>query len=243
VRSFGLCAIAAAAALGGCQPPSRPPATGEALVQGWTRPPEILSVARTAAGVLVRGQAGPNSRVVLGRGSDDRGFAANADAAGRFEVAVSGLTGSVLLQAEVRVEGEAVAAPERLLILEGGRGPVALLSPGRPSWRLDPATGLGAVDWDGRTLLLSGRTTPGQPVQVSVAGREPLTATADAAGRWSVLAERAGAGAFTVDVNGRGSRVDAAGASAAPVRGEDGWIFRWSTPAGGEQFTWLAAPR
>lgn len=211
---------------------------GETTI-GWAAPPRIDTVRRTPSGGLtVSGRAGPGARVVL-RGADGMAFAASADDAGRFDIHMGAPTGDVLLTPETQTGQDAAPAPERLLILGGGQGPMALLAPGAASVRLDGAGALGAVDSDGRVLALSGQAQAGSSVRVTVDGRPGAVAQADAVGRWTAVVgsstgpARLGVGSQVYDFPGDG------GATAQAVRSGAGWRLVWDVPAGGRQVTWL----
>lgn len=232
-----LCAASVA-----CSPPA--PAASEetrapAAVGGWTRPPMIRSVRRVPGGLVFSGQAEPGARVVL-RSESGPAHATAADDQGRFEIRMTAPAGDLLLRPETQVGQDAAPAPERLLIVAGGRGPVAILRAGAATRRLDRAPALGAVDSDGRMRLASGLSAPaGEPLDVS-AGGEGGAVKSDAAGRWSLVLGpstgpdeiRVGGRAFTWpgEGGGEGTRVERAGA---------GWRVVWSGPAGGRQTTWL----
>lgn len=242
---FGKAAIAAlmCVANAACSPPA--PVAAEkarvpAAVGGWTRPPMIRSVQRIPGGLVFSGLAEPGARVVL-RSDSGPAHAAAADDQGRFEIRVTAPVGDLLLRPETQVGQDAAPAPERLLIVAGGRGPVAILRAGAPTRRLDRAPPLGAVDSDGRMRLVSGRSAPaGAPIDLQ-AGGESGRVTPDASGRWSLVLTPS-AGPDEIRVGGRsftwpgeggpdsGLRVERAGA---------GWRVVWSGPAGGRQTTWL----
>jgi hypothetical protein len=213
-----------------------------AAAGGWTRPPTIGAVQRVAGGLVFSGRAEPGVRVVL-RSDSGPAHAAMADEAGRFEIRMTAPGGDLLLRPEIQVGQDAAPAPERLLIVAGGRGPVVVLRAGGATRRLDRGPALGAVDSDGRMRLVSGSGVPASaPVELQ-AGGEGGRVMPDATGRWSlVLAPstgpdeiRVGGQAFTWPGDGSGSveagtRVERAGA---------GWRVVWSGPGGGRQTTWL----
>ena len=244
---FGKAAVAllTGVAIAGCSPqaPEAPDRTGASVAAaGWTRPPMIGSVRRVAGGLVFSGRAEPGTRVVL-RSESGPAHAAMADDEGRFEIRVTAPSGDLFLQPETQVGQDAAPAPERLLIVAGGQGPVVILRAGVATRRLDPAPALGAVDSDGRMRLVSGSSAPsGVPILLQ-AGGESGRVTPDAVGRWSlVLASAAGPDEIRVGGQafiwpgdgavgtGTGTRVERAGA---------GWRVRWSGPGGGPQTTWL----
>lgn len=206
---------------------------------GWTRTPDILAVRRTSGGLVFTGRAEPGARVVLRGGSG--AYAAAADDEGRFEIRIAAPDEPLLLRPETQVGQDAAESPDRLLILDGGRGPVAVLRPGGPARRLDAAPALGAVDSDGRSVLVSGATaTPDRPVAVS-AGAAAARVGPGPDGRWSVLLPAAAGDVFRVDGAtfvwpgpGQGAtgelQVERAG---------DGWRIGWNGPGGARQWSWL----
>jgi hypothetical protein len=234
-------ATVAASLAGGCSaPPAREAQAETAPATGWTRPPAILSVRRGPATLIFSGEAEPGARVVL-RNDAGVAYAAAADGEGRFEIRMTAPQGALLLRPETQVGQDAAASPDRLLILEGGRGPIAVLRTGGSTRRLDAAPALGAVDSDGEGALASGRTAePGAAVSID-AGGEAARVTSDASGRWSVVlgpmgsagAIRVGEAAFAWPGPGAdkgGLQVERAGA---------GWRVGWSGPAGARQWTWM----
>lgn len=226
-----------------CTPPAAPEAEtarDSAALTGWTRPPVIGSVQRVSGGLIFVGQAEPGARVVL-RSDSGPANAAAADDRGRFEIRMTPPAGDLLLRPEIQVGQDAAAAPERLLILAGGRGPVAILRAGGATRRLDRAPVLGAVDSDGRMRLVSGRVaSTGEPIEVE-AGGETGRVTPDASGRWS-LALAPSAGPDQIRVGGRTFTWPGEGATSSAMRVERagaGWRVVWTGPAGGRQITWL----
>jgi hypothetical protein len=229
-------------ALAACSPAPREPAAEarQPAVTGWTRPPLVESVRRAGDGLVVGGAAEPGARVVL-RSEAGAAYAAAANPRGRFEIRMAAPSGDLLLRPETQVGQDAAPSPDRLLILAGGRGPIAILRPGGATRRLDAAPVLGAVDSDGAARLVSGRVpTPSAPLTV-VAGGETLRVTPDAAGRWSLMLTPA-RGGDEIRVDGQSFRWPGAGASGPGLQVEragQGWRVGWPDPSGGRQTTWL----
>lgn len=227
-------ALLAACSAEGPAPASTP---GEPA-SGWATPPRVEAVTRTRGGLTVTGQASPGARVVL-RGADGMAFAASADDTGRFDIRMSAPAGDLLLTPETQTGQDAAPAPEQLLIVAGGQGPIAMLAPGAASRRLDRTGMLGAVDSDGRMLALSGRAPAGEGVRITLDGRPSAAPAADGDGRWSAIvgpstgAARLGVGAESYDYPGPGE------ATARAMRAGAGWRLAWPVPAGGRQSTWL----
>lgn len=239
-----ICVVAAAAAfagLSGCMPePQRPERDAAGNATGWTQPPQILAVRRAQASLIFTGQAEPGARVVL-RNDEGAAYAAAADPDGRFEIRMAVPAGSLLLRPETQVGQDAAVSPDRLLIIAGGRGPIAILRSGGPTRRLDPAPALGAVDSDAQSLLASGRTgTAGQAVDVS-AGADALEVESGQGGRWSVLLDPVAPNSV-VKVGGQSfvwPGPGAAGHDLTVERAGEGWRIGWTGPRGARQWTWL----
>lgn len=233
-----LCAAGAA-----CSPPAAPPAEKgrePAAAAGWTRPPMIRSVQRVPGGLVFRGEAEPGARVVL-RSDTGPAHAAAADDEGGFEIRMTPPAVDLLLRPETQVGQDAAPAPDRLLIVAGGRGPVAVLRAGGATRRLDRAPSLGAVDSDGRMRLVSGRSpSAGAPIELQ-AGGETGRVTPDASGRWSLVMNPS-AGPDEIRVGGRSYIWPGEGGAGPAFRVERagvGWRVTWSGPGGGRQTTWL----
>lgn len=230
-------------AVAGCSPAAAPGTDGAerpAAVEGWTRPPMIRSVQRVPGGLVFIGQAEPGARVVL-RSDSGPAHAAAADDQGRFEIRMTPPAGDLLLRPETQIGQDASPAPERLLIVAGGRGPVAILRAGGATRRLDRAPALGAVDSDGRMRLASGRSAPGGGSIDIQAGGETGRVTPDASGRWRLVLTPS-AGPDEIRVGGRSFNWPGDGTAEAALRVERveaGWRVVWSGPAGGRQTTWL----
>src|SRR5690606_14778237 len=131
-----------------------------AAAAGWTRPPMIRAVQRLPDALVFKGEAEPGARVVV-RSEAGPAHAAAAGGSGTFEIRIAPPTGDVLLRPETQVGQDAAPSPDRLLIVAGGRGPIAILRAGGPTRRLDRAPALGAVDSDGSMRLVSGQGAPG----------------------------------------------------------------------------------
>lgn len=237
----GMAALMAALATA-CAPPATAPdrvSEVESAAPGWTRPPEIQSVQRAQSSLVFTGEAEPGARVVL-RSDSGAAYAAAADARGRFEIRMAAPEGDLWLRPETQMGQDAAPSPDRLLIVGGGRGPIAILRTGGPTRRLDRAPALGAVDSDGRMRLASGRTTGTAPVVVRAAG-DSVRVAPDAEGRWSLMLRpadganeiQAGAGLFTWPGE--------AGSGPAPrvERAGQGWRVVWTGSGGARQSTWL----
>ena len=208
--------------------------TTDAATVSWAMPPRLDSVVPAQASLIFRGQAQPGGRVVL-RSSDGAAFAAVADDKGRFDIRMAAPAGSVMLSPETQVGQEASPAPQRLVILDGGRGPVALLTPGGPTRRLNAAPVLGAVDADGRSILISGRAAPGGDVSVQIADGAAVAVQTGPEGDWSLSAAGVGPRRITVE----GEAFVYPGGSGTTGRAGEGWRVEWAAPDGARLTTWL----
>ena len=221
-------------------PPKRTEAP-DAAASGWTRPPAILSVRRVSASLVFTGEAEPGTRVVL-RHDSGAAYAVAADGRGLFEIRMAAPVGDLWLQPETQIGQDAAPSPDRLLIVAGGRGPIAILRSGGPTRRLDRAPALCAVDSDGRMRLASGQAAGTVPIEVRAAG-ESVRVT-PAAGRWSLMLRPVN-GPDGIEVGG--SRFAWPGESGAgPVprveRAGQGWRAVWTGAGGARQTTWLPDP-
>ena len=206
----------------------------------WIAPPRILSASRRGNGLVIRGETSPNSRVVL-RAQTGEAYAAMANASGSFALTVPKPTSHMLYQPEVQNGESAIQAPDLLLVVDGGRGPLALLRAGSPTRRLDGPQVLGAVDADPGRALLSGQVPASQEtVRVGTTmGVKAYRLGPD--GQWVAAIELGGP--QTLQVDNRSFVWPGLGQpNAAPPsyeRTADGWRVIWQTPGGGWQSTWL----
>lgn len=241
-RAICIAVVAAVSAgLGGCMPePERPARDAAGNATGWTQPPQILGVRRAQATLIFSGEAEPGARVVL-RNDEGAAYAAAADPDGRFEIRMAAPSGALLLRPETQMGQDAAVSPDRLLIIDGGRGPIAILRSGGPTRRLDAAPVLGAVDSDAQSLLASGHSrTPARPIAVS-AGADDLRVAAGQGGRWSVLLGGIPAGG-TVRVDDQSFVWPGPGATTPGLlveRAGEGWRVGWTGARGARQWTWL----
>lgn len=232
--------MALTASCGAPAPPERTGAPGTAA-SGWTRPPAILSVRRVSASLVFTGEAEPGARVVL-RNDSGAAYAAAADGRGGFEIRMAAPAGDLWLQPETQNGQDAAPSPDRLLIVAGGRGPIAILRSGGPTLRLDRAPELGAVDSDGRMRLASGRAAGPEPTVVS-AGGESVRVT-PAAGRWSLMLRPTNGPDDIVVGGSRFAWPGESGSGAVPrvERAGRGWRAVWTGAGGARQTTWLPDP-
>jgi hypothetical protein len=232
-----------AASLAGCSPaPQENKGGTQEAPSDWSQPPRIQSVEVTPAGLRIRGQAGAEARVVL-RDAVGSAQAVSADARGRFELTAPTPADAALFSLAVQTGEETAEAPERLLVLDGGRGPIAVLLAGEASIRLDRSGLLGAVDTDGAVMILSGPLSDGSAPSLSLDG-QALSARGRAGPIWWIDAP-ATPEPRTITVGGQTYDYPGATNKAGPLRAEragEGWRVGWSAPHGGRQTTWLPDP-
>lgn len=235
-------AALALAALGGCSPAPIGKAAGNQTeaASGWTRPPVIQRVMRATTGLIVTGLAEPGARVVL-RGASGDAHAAMADERGRFEIRMGAPAEHLILRPETQIGQDAAPSPDRLLLVDGGRGPIAILRAGGATRRLDAAPALGAIDGDGRQYIASGRTVPGTRALPVSTGETSTTVAPAVDGAWTLMLPssraqpiRIGARSFVwPDESPR------SGDDLVVEREADGWSIAWVGPEGARQWTWL----
>ena len=232
---WSMIALSAFSGLAACGEREAAPTAAEGQASGWAVPPRIDSVALAQGTLIFRGRSQPGGRVVL-RSLEGAAYAAVADDKGAFDIRMAVPTGGVvMLTPETQVGQEAAPSPQRLAILDGARGPIALLTPGAPARRLSSAPALGAVDTDGRTLLASGRGAPDGEVAVRIDDRPVVAVRTGPDGRWSLVAD-GGAGARQIMVEGEVFAYPGFGPAG---RAGDGWRIDWAAPDGARQTTWL----
>lgn len=218
-----------------------PEETGAALpssTSGWTRTPDIRSVAASPGALTFAGAAQPGARVVL-RSPTGVAYAAAADAEGRFEIRIAAPRDFILLQPETQVGQESARSPDLLIVLDGGRGPVALLRAGGAARRLDDAPPLGAVDSDGRSVVASGRSAAPE-ISISPGGGAPGRIRPESDGTWAIL--MSATPGDTVRIEEQSFRWPGPGQPSPDLvveRAGDGWRIGWSATPGARQWTWL----
>ena len=237
-------ALGLATALSACGSPKSDTEADAAEVQDgdWMATPRITSVlSQTSGGVLVRGEAAPGARVILG-GTDGSVVAAAADARGRFELHVSPAAVGQILTPEIQIGQATTPGPERLLVVGGTGGLAALLTDGGASLRLTPGPTLDALDGDGRGLIASGRADPGKKVAVR-AGGGTAHGVADSHGRWGVVVPVVGDRASDIEVEGRVFHYPGPGVSADRAeRAGEGWRVTRQLSSAARQTTWFPDP-
>lgn len=175
----------AAVAVGGCSAPTSRASTDTSPDNGWAASPAIESVERKGETLKVVGHMEPLGRVALTAAGEDS-YAVGADEQGRFELDIRSPAHDTIFEIESREGQDASPAPYRLLVSRDPTGPIALMSPGEASRRLDAGGALDGIDSDGAMGVASGRATPGTTVRVGIIGRQPSTARASRDGRWSL---------------------------------------------------------
>lgn len=221
-----------------CSEPVLAPAQTSAPTSDWVTTPMILGAERTAQGLTLRGVASAGGRVVV-RGAAGVAYATGADDQGRFILRIGAPATDALFVVETQYGQDAAPAPYRLLVTRDVGGPIALLTPGGPSRRLDMTGPLDAIDTDGRAVLASGRARAGAVIPVTIGGAAPVEVPVGPDGRW---VEQMEGGATAISVGGRSYVRPGAGLAGAPLTvtaaGAGRWVS-WSTPGGSAQQTWF----
>jgi hypothetical protein len=233
--------IALLAGSSACSRDAAPKAGPEQPADDWVRPPAIRSVERGPASLIFHGLAQPGARVVL-RARDGQAYAAAADESGRFDIRMAPPAGHRLLRPEAQQGQDAIPSPGMLLIVDGGRGPIALLRSGGAARRLDRGPALGAIDSDGRGMIASGVAAANAPPAVRVPGGPPVRVATGPDGRWTAILGPVPSGPQTIQVGGAAfvwPGAAANGEALAVERAGEGWRVGWTGPAGGRQTTWL----
>lgn len=232
------------AGLAACGESGPEPVDPTASQSTWATPPVIESVESGPEGILVSGRAGSGSRVQL-TAAEGAAHGASADADGRFQVRVPAAEAARLVQPSILRTGEIVPG-EGLLFLPPGRdGRAALLRPGAAAVRFNDAL-VGAVDYDGGGVLVSGRAAPGAEVRVTVDGSPAGAALAGGDGRYVVRLPSTPAGLHVIRAT-TGQATSAVSIRLAAPEGatfrasmtDSGWRVIWPLPGGGAQATWI----
>lgn len=213
---------------------------------GWVEAPVIDRATRDASGLRVSGLASPGSRIVI-RGDARTAFAVGTGDDGRFDLLVPPPQTDTLYVVEIQTGEDAVPAAARLLVAGDPAGPVALISPGAPTRRLDAGSGLDVIDSDGRTRIASGRTAAGKAVAITVEGGDAVTVTADPVGRWTLNLGASAAIPLSLSVEGVPHVYPGEARSDAPVNrltpSGNGVTLSWRLSDSARQSSWFPRPR
>lgn len=245
-RRLGVLALAAGglAVAFGCSAPTPQTPQGSVGTSSWVTTPMIQAAERTSQGLTLRGLAAPAGRVVV-RGEAGVAYATGADDQGRFTLRIGAPTADTLFVVETQNGQDAAPAPYRLLVSRDSAGPIALLTPGGPSRRLDKAGPLDVIDGDGRSMLASGRASPGAVIPVVIDGAAPVGAHTGRDGRWvQSLEDGATTLAFADRTYVRPPLARTASSSPVTITvttagGAGGKLVTWATPGGSVQESWF----
>lgn len=245
-RRIGVCLAVLTTALVACSAPPDRAAKRVAERDGWVEAVAFGTVQRRPGSLVVHGRAAPGARVVL-RGAAGEAFAASADEQGAFELRVAPPAADQLYRAEIQAGQDSARGPDWLLVTTAPQGPIAVLTPGSASRRLDRHGLIEAVDHDGRAMLVSGSAPPGATVELTLDGRPVAPSVAGPLGRWVADLGSAGAGPVRLGARAEGVAAEAAypghdqsGAGAVIVEAISGGVrVIWSGPAGARQSAWF----
>jgi hypothetical protein len=231
--------VAAVLALVACTAPVDGPTQTPVEDAHWVTTPEIHAAERSGSGLVVSGLAAPSGRVAI-RGAAGVAYATNADEEGRFVLRIAAPSADSLFVVETQKGQEAAPAPYRLLVTRDPDGPIALVSSGGPSQRLDPPGLLDVIDSDGRASLASGRGQPGGTASVSAGGRTIDRLPIGEHGRWVLPLDSQA----SVTVGGRayarpGLPPSVSGEGLSISESGGGRMVAWTSPEGATQFSWF----
>lgn len=239
-----IASLGAALAVAACSADApRTPVPADPATSGWMAPPTFESVEFPADAVIVSGKAEPNRRIVL---IDRTGTAAaaSADASGSFAIRLPALPGLSLWRVNLAQGAEEARTGEWLAVSPADRV-AATLRAGASARPAGPAGLLATADYDGGGLLVGGRATPGQAVQVDLDGGSAQTVLADARGWHQTRFAGVSPGAHRLRVRTRTMTQEAPLTLSAPTgaagvqRAPAGLRIDWPTPGGSGQATWI----
>lgn len=252
-KAATLLTLAVVAALAGCgRKPAAPadqPKASPAQAE-YATPPAALEVRAGQGGVTVTGSAPAGLQVRLATPQGQALFA-QADAQGRWRIALPPSDTARIFGLSERVDGRQVQAEGYLVI--GPKGEAALLRAGAGAVRLDgrPSPSLSAVDFDrdGATVV-SGLGPRDSLVFLRIDGRQIAEARTDAQGRYAIaLGQPEPKGVHSLEVagdsftsSGEAEISPAAPLVDGPLRSQftkGGLRVDWMTPGGGVQSTVL----
>ena len=232
------------ASLGACGEAGPEPAEPSGSESGWATPPVIETVEQDADHILVSGRAGAGSRVRL-TASDGAAHGASADPDGLFQVRLPQAETARLVQPSILRTGEIVPGEGWLFLPPGSDDRAALLRPGSAAVRFNQAL-MGAVDYDGSGVLVSGRAGAGGEVRVTVDGSPAAVALASADGRYVARLPPTPPGLHVIRATSGPATAAVSIQLSAPETGtfqasatDSGWRVIWPLPGGGSQATWI----
>jgi hypothetical protein len=220
-----------------CDRPESAPGDPAPQEASWRAPPRVDRVVVTGGSISLTGQAQPGGRVVM-RDGEGRAHAATAGPDGGFELGLPASPQPLLLRPEDQDGQRGLPGPDAVLVLPDGAA--LALSPGAPSRRLDGGTGLSAIDYDGRMVLVSGRKDRG-PAVVRMGAGAGMEVQVDAAGVWTVRTDLAGLGGSIVVDGVEHAPVLARVAPGTVSAAGGGALIGWAAPDGAPLSTWIPA--
>ena len=210
---------------------------------GWMIPPRFDSVDFSGDGVVVSGHVEPNRRVVL-TDQTGRAAAASADAEGAVAVRLPGRPGLSLWRIGMATGAEEARTGQWLAVSTTDRTAVVLRA-GASARPVGPAGLLATADYDGGGLLVAGRASPGQQVQVVLDEGPVRTVVADDDGWYEARFPAVAPGVHRLRAQSGETLHEGPLVLAAPsgalnfVREPAGLRIDWSPPGGGGQSTWI----
>ena len=243
-RGTAFVVVCASVILAACSPDDRPaPSPADVEQSGWMIPPRFDSVDFSGDGVVVSGHAEPNRRVVL-TDQTGRAAAASADAEGAVAVRLPGRPGLSLWRIDMATGAEEARTGQWLAVSTTDRTAVVLRA-GASARPVGPAGLLATADYDGGGLLVAGRASPGQQVQVVLDEGPVRTAVADENGWYEARFPAVAPGARRLRAQSGATLHEVPLVLAAPsgaldfAREPGGDQSMRRPPGGGGQSTWI----
>ena len=243
-RATALVVLCTSLILTACSREDRPaPRPADVERSNWMVPPRLDAADFSGDGVVVSGHAEPNRRVVL---SDQTGLAAaaSADAQGAFSIRLAARSGLSLWRIDMASGAEEARTGQWLAVSTTDRT-VVVLRAGASARPVGPAGLLATADYDGGGLLVAGRASPGQQVQVALNEGLVRTALADESGWYEARFPAVGPGAHRLRAQSATTLHEVPLVLTAPsgaldfAREPAGLRIDWSPPGGGAQSTWI----
>ena len=258
-RSGGL---TVAIALASCGPapspaPSEAALPAEATEAGYIAPPQLVSAARTGAGLRLAGQAPAGGNVHLAS-PDGQVFNAVAGSDGRWRIDLPAAAQPRMFALSVDAAGHVLRSEGAVIVAPAPAYPLLLARAGAaalPAGDGARAPAIVSVDYDrGGGVSIGGFAAPGSALRLTVDGVQAGQAQADGRGRFGVAVTggQARPGAHIFAVQTAAGAVSARAILSTPpeldapfraVREAGAWRIDWAPPGGGAQTTVLIDQR
>lgn len=213
---------------------------------GWMIPPRFDAADFSGDGVVVSGHAEPNRRIVL-TDQTGRAAAASADVQGAVSIRLAARPVLSLWRIDLAAGAEEARTGQWLAVSPADRMAVVLRA-GASARPVGAAGLLATADYDGGGLLVAGRASPGQQVQVVLDNGPVRTVVADENGWYEARFPAVAPGAHRLRAQSGATLHEVPLVLAPPsgvldlAREPTGLRIDWSPPGGGGQSTWIVRP-